>query len=314
MDDPGLLRIGRELFMAALGLPIDEVEPWVVDRLTTLLEERPMTAGEVLYRGGEPAEAFYLMLDGEVRITAETRPSWILRGRWAVGVLEAVLETPRTHTATALRDFRAMRVPAGPWAELLEDSFQIARAAVLNAGRAIAHLEERVPELPRRASPSWPELGGAPRAPLSLVERLALLVDVRMFGGAGVQSLVDLAATVQESTYEGGAIVLPRGGDRLDLLLVVEGELSAARHEPDVVRHYGPGDIALGAASFGSSAPAWEARAAVPTRILSFPVEFWFDLMAEHFDLVRSTLAALSARRDTLIDYLAVGSEELVLT
>jgi CRP-like cAMP-binding protein len=316
MRDDTLLRLGRELFVAALGLPLDQIESWAVDRLTALLEERSFGAGDVLYRADETADSFYFVQDGEIRMTREGKPPWVVRGRWAVGVLEAVLETPRTHTATAMRDFDAMRVPAGPWVELMEDSFQIARGAVLNAGRATALLEERIPELPiRPSSHRVPARGGPhpPDSPLPLVERLATLVDVRMLGAAGVQSLVDLAAATQESSHEAGATILARGEPRPDVLLVVEGEVLASREEPRVVRHYGPGEVVLGAASFVSTGPAWEARAALPTRVLSFPIEFWFDLMAEHFDLVRSTLAALSARRDALIEHLAGTTHELVL-
>jgi CRP-like cAMP-binding protein len=313
MHDPALQRLGGELFMATLGLPVEQIEPWALDRLTALLEDRAVAAGDVLYKAEEAADSFFFIQDGEVRMTREGKPPWTIRGRWALGALEAVLEMPRTHTATALRDFQAMRVPSAPWIELLEDSFQIARSAVLNAGRATAILEERIPELPRRPAP-WVERRGGLPVPLPLVERLALMVDVRMLGGAGVQSLVDLAASTEESSYEAGATVLHRGGARTDIFLVVEGEVLAVRQDPEVVRHYGPGDVLLGVASFGPTAPAWEARAVSRTRVLSFSVEFWFDLMGEHFDLVRSTLAALSIRRDTLIEHLAARDGGLVLT
>jgi len=93
----------------------------------------------------------------------------------------------------------------------------------------------------------------------------------------------------------------------------VEGEV-LARRGPDVLRHYGPGDVVLSASSFAASTPAWDARAIGPTRVMSFPLEFWFDLMAEHFDLVRATIAALWARRNVLIQHLARQTPDVVLT
>jgi len=314
MADPPLGRLGREIFMAALGLPLDVIEPWAVDRMTSLLEEWPVAAGDVLYRAGEPAEFFFFMQEGLVRIDQPMGPSWTMRGRWAVGALEAVLDAPRMSTATALVDFEAMRVPAGGWSELLEDSFQIALGAVSNAGRATALLEERIPELPKRPARAWTHLAAAGDAPLTLVERLALMVDVRMFGGAGVQSIVDLAAATREVSFAAGDMILRRGEPRPELIVVVAGEVEARRNAPDVVRHYGPGDLVLGPAAYTPMGGSWEARAIVPTRVLSFPREFWFDMMAEHFDLVRSTLAALAARRDTLLGVLAGASGEFVLT
>jgi hypothetical protein len=97
------------------------------------------------------------------------------------------------------------------------------------------------------------------------------------------------------------------------MMLVIDGEVIATRENPDVVRHYGPGDLVCGAAAFGTRAPFWEAKAAVPTRVLSFAIEFWFDLMEEHFDLVRSTFEALMLRRNYLLEHLASGEQELVL-
>jgi CRP-like cAMP-binding protein len=314
MAEPGLGRLGRELFMAALGLPLDVIEPWAVDRMTSLLEEWPVSAGDVLYRAGEPADYFFFMQDGEVRVDPPQGPSWTMRGRWAVGALEAVLDTLRASSATALVDFQAMRVAASGWAELLEDSFQIAQAAVLNAGASNSLLEERIPELPKRPPRPWTHLAAAGDAPLTLVERLALMVDVRMFGGAGVQSIVDLAAATREASFSAGDMVLERGRPRSELLVVVAGEIEARRSAPDVVRHNGPGDLVLSSAAYTPTGKSWEARAAVATRVLSFPIEIWFDLMAEHFDLVRSTLAALAARRDALLGVLAGRSDGLVLT
>jgi hypothetical protein len=49
---------------------------------------------------------------------------------------------------------------------------------------------------------------------------------------------------------------------------------------------------------------AWEARALTPGRALTFRVTDWFDLMEEHFDMVRSTLGALSLQREELVERL----------
>jgi CRP-like cAMP-binding protein len=312
MDDPALVRLGRELFMAALGLSIDDLDSWVMDRMIALLEEQSVGAGQIIYRAGEPADFLYFVREG--RLSREGAPSWVMQGHWVVGGLEAIAELPHPRTATALVDFSMMRVPVDGWLELLEDSFPAARAAMTNAARAVALLEERIPDLPRLdgQAPEAFHVEGA--APLSLVERLALLVEIRMLRRAGVQTLGDLAGMSRESVFEAGATVLERGVERSELLLVIDGDVIATRENPDVVRHYGPGDLVCGAAAFGTRAPFWEAKAAAPTRVLSFPVDVWFDLMADHFDLVRSTFEALMVRRELLLEHLAAGQEELVLT
>jgi len=151
-------------------------------------------------------------------------------------------------------------------------------------------------------------------APLSLVERLAFLLEIRMLRGAGVQTLGDLASMTRESVFDAGATVLERGVPRSELHLVIDGEVLATREGPSAVRHYGAGDLVCGAAAFGTRAPFWDAKAVTPTRVLSFPIEAWFDLMEQHFDLVRSTFEALLLRRELLLEHLASGREELVLS
>ena len=314
MDDTGLARIGRELFMIAFGLPMEDIDSWVVDRMLALFEEQSVRAGQVIYRAGEPADFLYFVRDGRLRLSREGSPSWALQGNWVVGSLEGIADIPHPRTATALIDFGMMRVPVGGWLELLEDSFQAARAGLTNAARSVALLEERIPQLPRQEAraPGATLVEGT--APLSLVERLAFLVDLRMLRRAGVQTLGDLAGETRESAFAAGATVLERGVERSELLLVIDGEVMATRVGPDAVRYYGAGDLVCGAAAFGTRAPFWEAKAVTPTRVLSFPLEVWFDLMEGHFDLLRSTFEALLLRREFLLEHLASGPEELVLS
>jgi CRP-like cAMP-binding protein len=61
---------------------------------------------------------------------------------------------------------------------------------------------------------------------------------------------------------------------------------------------------------------AWDAWAREPTRLLKVPVEVWFDLFEEHFDLVISTRVVLARERDAILEQLAAeaGPAGLVLT
>jgi CRP-like cAMP-binding protein len=313
MHDERLLRIGREIFLAALGMPLDSVDPWVIDRLTSALEEQEIHAGQTLFTAGDPAEFIYFMQDGQVRFTRDGRAPWTLRGRWVIGGFEALGDRPHTRSGTALVDVYGLRVPAVAWVEMLEDSFQLARSAVVNASRAVLRLEERVPT----GAPVSPHdaslLSTVPPGTLGLVERLALLLDVSMLRAAGVQVLADLAAVSQQVSFGAGDLIVERGIECENVILIVDGEVVAEREGPAVVRHYGPRDLILGFAILGRAGQGWQARAVTPIRAISFPVEVLFDRMEEHFDLVRSTLAALGAQRELLLDHLAAESGDLVL-
>lgn len=314
MHDDRLVRIGREIFLSALGLPLDSIDSRVIDRLTSILEECEVRAGQRLFTAGEPLESLYFMQDGRVRFTRGDGPSWTLKGRWVLGGFELLGDRPATHTATALEDFYGMRVSAVAWVEMLEDSSQLARSAVVNASRTVTQLEERVPT----GDPAPPDdtslLSMVPSGTMTLVERLALLLDVRMLRLAGVQALADLAAVSEEVSFAAGELVVERGVEHERLVRIVEGEVRAERAGPAVVRWQGPGDLVCGTAILGHVADAWQARAATPTRAISFPIEALFDLMEEHFDLVRSTLAALGARRELLLERLAAVTPDLELT
>jgi CRP-like cAMP-binding protein len=311
MLDAHRVRIGRELLLAAMGLPLDVIDSWAIDRLTWLLDEQFVHAGELLYAAGDPADFIYFMHDGKLRLTREGAAPWTFEGRWLIGGFEAFADRPRDRNAVALKDFPVLRIPTGAWIDLLEDNFALARAAVLQTARAVAQLEDRVPDGPPPARQDPPRVGSGP---LTLVERLALLGSVQILRGGGVQALADLASASEEAFFESGEAILERGAEGTHLHLIVGGEVDASRVDPAARRSYGPGDIVCGVASFGSSAVPWEARARVATRVLSFSSELWFDLMEEHFDMVRSTLAAIAERRALLIEFLAERSGGIVFT
>jgi len=314
MPDDHRLRIGREIFLAAFGLALDSVDPWVLDRMTSILDEQEFRAGQTLFAAGEPVEFLYFMQDGRVRFTRADGLSWTLRGRWVLGSFEAIGDRASAHTATALSDFRGMRVSGAAWVEMLEDSFPIARSAVVNASRATTRLEERVPTGDLVAPDVAPLLSTVPPGTLSLVDRLALLLDVRMLRFGGVQALADLAAVSQQVSFAPGESIVERGVSQDHLVRIVDGEALAEREDPAVVRRVGPGELVCGSAILGRVADAWRARCVTPIRGISFPISALFDLMEEHFDLVRSRLAALSGRRQQLLEHLAATTPDLEIT
>jgi hypothetical protein len=190
----------------------------------------------------------------------------------------------------------------------------VARSAVVNASRALMRIEDRVSAGAPASIHEESLLPSVPPGKLGLVERLALLLDVRMLRFAGVQALADLAAVSQQVSFATGDVLLENGVDAEHLIRIVDGEVLAVRGEPAVERRYGPGDLVCAAAILGRVAGPWQARATTPVRGISFPVEALFDLMEEHFDLVRSTLTALAIRRELLLEHLAAASRDLVLT
>jgi hypothetical protein len=209
-------------------------------------------------------------------------------------------------TALALTDIQAMKVQSEAWIELLEDSFALARAAVLGSVRTVAELEERL--WARSPLPRFPSAPRAPGTELDLVERLAALREVPLLRGAGVQILSDLATACEVASFARDATLFERGHPCHRVFLIVEGEVEGRREGPDVTWRGGPGEIVCGTAAFGDPIVAWEAHATVPSRALTFRIDDWLDILEERFEMVRSTLGALSLDREQLLEDLATGS------
>ncbi|WP_394833273.1 cyclic nucleotide-binding domain-containing protein [Pendulispora rubella] len=305
--DSAQSRLSRELFMAAFGGGRAESgggwnQNWVTDRLTAQLEEEDLHAGQALFYEGDPPDYLYFIRNGRIRMSRPGSGAWIYEGRWVLGSFDVLLDKPRTRTAIALSDFHVMRIRSEAWIDLLEDSFPIARMAFINMSRNVAQLEETVPlswlEQPQEAL-AFP----LPPGRLSLVERLAVLVDAPRLRGAGVQTLADLAAIADEVIFAPGQIILESGAQRDRIFYSLEGDVLATRKNPDIERHFGPGVPVLGAACVVE--PAWEARAVTRVRALTIKVEDWFDLAEEHFDIVLASLASLASDRLRIMERMA---------
>jgi CRP-like cAMP-binding protein len=311
--DPRLQRIQRELFLAAFGVQTDELPAWVVDRLTLVLEERQIRAGEVLWRAGEPLELLYFMHQGRVRLTRDGRPPWTFEGRWFLGGFENQLDRA-ARTGVAASDFQALAMPGRAWLELLEDSFDLTSSAVVASAGAVARLEERLPE--SAFGPAPPPASARLKAKLDTLTRLSLLTELELARGAGVQALADLAAVSRPVALEAGEALFRRDDARTHLHLVVAGEIEAGRQDPELTRHYRSGEIVGGPAAFSKRIVHWEARARTAATLVAIPVDAWFDLMEAHFGLARSVLRQLALWRERALDELAAaaGPEGLVLT
>jgi CRP-like cAMP-binding protein len=200
-----------------------------------------------------------------------------------------------------------MRAPADVFVELLEESFDLSRTTFLGLAGAGATLEERLwakggPQH-TRASREFPNASR-----LNVVERLAALMDAPLLRGVGVQALSELAASAKEMTFEPEQALVGRGDSRDRVFLVLDGEVKATRTAPDVTWVGGPGEIVCSAAAFTERARAWQAQARVRTRCLAFTLEDWFDLMEDHFDMVRSTLRLLATHIEVLRDELSISA------
>jgi CRP-like cAMP-binding protein len=307
MPDIRLQRTSRELFLSVLtgGAPL---ETWVIDRMTAIVDEEDVEAGKRLFAQDEPPEFIFFVREGRLRMVREGHPAWLFEGRTVIGVFDALLDRPHTRTAVAETHLHLLKLRVDQWLELLEDSFGLARAAIGNSVATVAAVEARRWAMQRQQGQRKasvvlhvPPVGG----PLAFVERLATLAEAPLVRGAGIQVLVELADAIEEVTFEPGETIYERGQWLGKTFFLLEGEVAADRKDPDLEVPFGPGSIVGGVASLGEPILAWQARAVTHVRALSMRHDDWFDLMEEHFDLVRSALSALALLREAILEDLA---------
>ncbi len=272
----------------------------MTDRLTAMLEEEECGPGERIYSEGEPPDHFYMLRQGRLEFLKSDRPVEIVEAPRAFGLLDALIERPRTTSAIAASAVQLLRVRSDAWFELLEDSSELARTSVLALARATAALEERAwargipPSTP--APPALDDSSGR----LDIVQRAALLMHTPVLRGVGVQPVSDLAAAAEEVQFGPGEHLFERGScDRI--FVIIDGRVEADRRDPRVTWHGGPGQIVCETVCFGGIASSWEARAVTPTRALSFGIDDWFDVLQENFEMVRATLATFARERERLL-------------
>jgi CRP-like cAMP-binding protein len=136
---------------------------------------------------------------------------------------------------------------------------------------------------------------------LNLVDRILLLREVPLFSRASIQTLTSLGELAQEVSAGGDDILFARGEMAGRLLVVADGQVIATRTAPGLVARFARGSLVCGASAIDDMSP-YEVRAAGATRTLSIAVEDCFDVMEEHFGLVRSALMALAEEREMLLD------------
>jgi CRP-like cAMP-binding protein len=311
VTEPPLVRTSRELFLSVLTGGASNLEPWVIDRMASVVDEEDVEPGKRLFARGEQPEYIFFVRDGRIRLERDGSSPWIFQGRSVIGVFDALLDRPHTRTAVADSSLHLLKLRIEHWLDLLEDSFGLARAALGNAVSTVAALEAR--HWAAQAQPRGPVVVQAPvvEPPLAFVERVAILMDTRLLRSAGIQVLVELAESATELSFQPGETLFQRGAPRGEVHLVLQGEVVGERSDPAIEVLFGPGSFVGGVAGLGESIAAWQARALTRVHVLSIRIEDWVDLMEEHFDLVRSALSAMAIWREGILEDLAEKSGEV---
>jgi len=91
-----------------------------IQAVAVLANEAEFPAGQILMLEGEPGDAFFVIVDGTVRIEHGGRPIRSLTAGGYLGEIALYDRTPRTATATCVTDVRALKIRAHEFERLME--------------------------------------------------------------------------------------------------------------------------------------------------------------------------------------------------
>jgi CRP-like cAMP-binding protein len=120
------------------GVPLlSEVSTEVLADLAALSTVERHAAGSVLYSAGEPAEAFYLVIEGAVSAQPEQGGPFQVGAGGEVGALAVLDERPRELTVSTTDDSLLMRIGAEDFLYLLEQHPRLARGVIRYLARRV---------------------------------------------------------------------------------------------------------------------------------------------------------------------------------
>jgi len=109
---------------------LSEVSTEVLADLAGLSSVENHAASTILFTEGEPAEAFFLVVDGEVSVSRGGEVSFVARSGEEFGALAVLDERPRAFTATTTTPSVLLRIGAEDFLYLLEQHAGLARGVI----------------------------------------------------------------------------------------------------------------------------------------------------------------------------------------
>ncbi len=270
---PGSLR--RVLALRQFA-PLSSVDLAELAMVAENVAETTLLAGNRIVAQGARVRAVHLILDGKIEAAGQ---SW--GPREVYGLLEVLARRPAAAPAIASVDTRVLRITAGDMREILEDNFGMLRAV-------LGDLSTRMLANGRTFGFGAPVASFGER--MTLVERLIALRQHSPLAGGRLQALTAVAQILEQSRWETGDVVIPKGAPPDRMILVLDGALRAAGAV------FGPGDSIGALEAFAGTPHSSEIVASAPTSALICPVVALIDILEDHGDLGLTMVSTLAKR------------------
>lgn len=159
-----LKRFLRSHFLPKIGIPIGTREAISIIKLIDIGYRKRLKAGDVLYREGDPRDAFYIILFGSVEYYVEKlnqTPTVLNRGEF-VGELSLMLGLRRTVTVRAREETTLFAINKDGFATLLKEQPHLYELIVVELGKAQKELSQQQKQLQELGLLNYRELDKNP--------------------------------------------------------------------------------------------------------------------------------------------------------
>lgn len=287
-------RLKREILLRSM-FPSMPVAAHV--RFIELLDEVTAAPGEVVFDVGDPPDRFLFLVEGRVAMESEGMRAWEFVPMAVVGIIDAVMERPRTRNCRALEPSRFLSLKMADWFDMLEDNGQVARAAIRNfATQLHGRWQKLAPRLARHSDA--PPAPAAP--PLETYDKILVLRRAASLRSAGMQAIASLATVAEPLSLKQGELLFDVGGHTESLYFVVRGALELTA--PGGFRYlHQRGDLVGGPAALCHALPGYAARASTDAVVLRIAEQDFYDQAEEHGRLTRGTLKYLVTELEPLL-------------
>lgn len=112
--------------------------------IASIVEERSFAAGEVIYRAGDPSDALYIIMEGEVELTLDGKHVMTNTPGESFGQLSMLDRKPRPTTATAVGPVRTLALGRLEFFDLISDRSELMQGVLEVLVKRIRSLLEEV--------------------------------------------------------------------------------------------------------------------------------------------------------------------------
>jgi CRP-like cAMP-binding protein len=112
--------------------------------MAAIAEEVSYAGGELIYKEHDPADALYVVVEGQIRLHRGEQEITTAKAREAFGTWALFDEEPRVTSATALEDALLLRIDHEDFVDLLADHVQIAQGVLKTIASRLRGLMERI--------------------------------------------------------------------------------------------------------------------------------------------------------------------------